>query len=991
MAQPPDSPHAVYDALAHALSPDANLRQRSRHLLDQWATLPGYYAHLAAFVAAREGVPAEIRLQAALQFKNGVDRYWRKAAQNGISPDEKAQIRPKLLELLDVQDRTLAKNVALAVAKIARLDYGTDWNDLPDLLLASLQTGLSHPDRAYGRLRLNRTLLFLHATIKALSSNRMPKGRALMLRLGDLLFAPLVQLHAQMLQEAVHRLQAEGLGVTGRADETEEIECALLAFKTLRYLMLYGFTDPSARAEPKEFFASTLPAFSSLLSLRHNLVLSTSPQHATPRLVFLTKHVTAYGKLYRALMDKSVAQFAAMDGVSQIQGLYFQVVTSAAADVVHTVGDDATSLYPTRLVVQALLLIKSMLGDWDGSSGLPVPPDFVQQLAQLLITRLLPLRQEDLEKWSEDPEEWMNEEEMDRWEFELRPCAEYVLKALLSAYREELGPSMAAFLQQVSTPQSMDELLLKEAVYTAVGRSPSDLEGSVNFKEWLEGTLAPECGGTDSNYRIIRRRIAWLLGNWVGEDLAAESRALIYSLLVHLLSRNDSTDPAIRLTAARSLAKCDTWDFDQAAFVPLLPKAIEEILQLLGEVTLSDSMMRLNKTLGVIIDRVGPQITPFAAQLNEILATLWASAEENHFQTSVLVTVIKLAEALGEQSQAMHVQACPIIQLSVDSSRPAHIYLQEDGLELWQVLLRRSASLSPEMLSLVPTLIAILDRATDVLPRCLAIFESYLLLDAQAVLTICSTEFFAAVREILAGLQLDALKVVLHALNTVFQTAPPTHWAAALDASLCFDRMLQVAAAKDSSALIVTKYLCSFSRIILASPETFHHLVASSAARTGASPGQIVDMVVTQFVDRLDNMSQGGQRKLVALALAYLVPTTSPVVLSRLADLVSLWSSVLAQTEENESGDAELYHIPDDYQSDVEVDYTETLETARRQALWARDPIGSHPLKIAIGQKLAEAQALNGGAEAFQAQWLGKVDPLLVEELVKRLDGRLVG
>lgn len=40
------------------------------------------------------------------------------------------------------------------------------------------------------------------------------------------------------------------------------------------------------------------------------------------------------------------------------------------------------------------------------------------------------------------------------------------------------------------------------------------------------------------------------------------------------------------------------------------------------------------------------------------------------------------------------------------------------------------------MLGLVPMLIAILDRATDVLPRCLAIFESYLLLDAQAVLTV---------------------------------------------------------------------------------------------------------------------------------------------------------------------------------------------------------------------------------------------------------------
>lgn len=115
-----------------------------------------------------------------------------------------------------------------------------------------------------------------------------------------------------------------------------------------------------------------------------------------------------------------------------------------------------------------------MLGDWDGTSALPVSPDFVQQFAEVLITRLLPLRQEDLQKWEQDPEEWMNEEEQDRWEYDLRvsraffpripetmkisltrictqPCAEYVLKALLSAHREQLGPNMAALLQQVSS------------------------------------------------------------------------------------------------------------------------------------------------------------------------------------------------------------------------------------------------------------------------------------------------------------------------------------------------------------------------------------------------------------------------------------------------------------------------------------------------------------------------------------------------------------
>lgn len=44
----------------------------------------------------------------------------------------------------------------------------------------------------------------------------------------------------------------------------------------------------------------------------------------------------------------------------------------------------------------------------------------------------------------------------------------------------------------------MDDLLLKEAVYTAIGRSPSDLEKYIDFNQWLEGTLAAECAGTDS-------------------------------------------------------------------------------------------------------------------------------------------------------------------------------------------------------------------------------------------------------------------------------------------------------------------------------------------------------------------------------------------------------------------------------------------------------------------------------------------------------------
>ncbi|GAA5940300.1 karyopherin KAP120 [Sporobolomyces koalae] len=983
---PPSSPSDVIDALSHALSPVPASRLSSLEALQAWSTLPGYYSYLANIFTNREqqAIGDQVRLQALIQLKNGIDKYWRRSAKNAIAAEEKATIRPLLLTMVDEPNRVLAKNLAVTIGKLARLDYGVDWNELPETLLGSLHVSTS-------LLSLHRSLLYLHATIKSLASNRAPKGRLCMKKLTELLFTPLVNLHASILSQAVERLQRDGLG--GEQHDVEEIECALLAFKCLRFLTVYGDQNPAQNTAIKAFFVSTLSTFTSILTLRLSLFPATAPIHsATPRLTFLTKHVVSYTKLYRALIDHNIQQFDQMGITQQTLETYWNVVKSACQAGILNVSDSAVSPYPTRLLIPSLLLLKSTLSSWDGQTPLTIPIEFVKEFAQVLVKDCLRLREEELDKWDEDPEEWINEEELDRWEFELRPCAEYVLISLIGGYKEELGAQLASYLKDptISQPQDMNGLLLKEAVYTAIGKSAASLAESINFEEWLNQGLVSEVAGTDTNYRIIRRRIAWLLGYLISEDLAAESRPLIYSLIVHLLSRNASTDPAIRLTAARSLQKCDTWDFDLNGFLPLLGSAIEEIVQLLGEVSSSDSLMKLNQTLGVIIARVGEHIVPFAPKLAEILGTLWSGVQDNqpHFQTSILVTMTRLAEALNEQSQSLHPQAAAIIQLSVDSSRSSHIYLQEDALELWQVLLRRSASLSPEMLALLPALVTLVREGTDVLPRCLSIFESFLLLDSTRVIELCGASVLGALSDLLEGLSVQAVKVVLHTLNSIFKTCPAMIWAAPFDESGTFQKLLQGISQTESSALVITKYLGSIARIILSSPETFHQMLASTGARTNTSSDHLLGLVINQFVERLDNMSQAGQRKVVALALANLTATTNPVVLSRLSDLVALWSGVLAQTEETQEGDAELYHVVEDYTSDIEQDYTETLETERRSALSSVDPMITLKLSSFIGQKLSEAQALNGGAEVFQQQWLGQVDPILVEELVKRLEGK---
>ena len=51
----------------------------------------------------------------------------------------------------------------------------------------------------------------------------------------------------------------------------------------------------------------------------------------------------------------------------------------------------------------------------------------VKKAVETIITRFLPLKADDLTKWSEDPEEWVGDEEVDEeaWEFGLRVSSLY--------------------------------------------------------------------------------------------------------------------------------------------------------------------------------------------------------------------------------------------------------------------------------------------------------------------------------------------------------------------------------------------------------------------------------------------------------------------------------------------------------------------------------------------------------------------------------------
>ena len=103
----------------------------------------------------------------------------------------------------------------------------------------------------------------------------------------------------------------------------------------------------------------------------------------------------------------------------------------------------------------------------------------------------------------------------------------------------------------------LDGILLREAVYCAIGRTCMKMKEEIPFRDWLTTTLLPEAQETNPQYPIIKRRIAWLVGKWVGSDSASPNDPNIWKLLVGLLqTQGPATDEVVRLTAAVALKEC---------------------------------------------------------------------------------------------------------------------------------------------------------------------------------------------------------------------------------------------------------------------------------------------------------------------------------------------------------------------------------------------------------------------------------------------------
>ncbi|PPR07214.1 hypothetical protein CVT26_012647 [Gymnopilus dilepis] len=1021
------SPAELYETIVGASSQDVTQVQASSQRLKQMLETFGAYDALQE-IAARPDVPLIIRKQAIIQFKNVVVHHWR--SRKLLSDEHRIRIRQRCFVFVDEEDDTIADCNEIVMTKLARLDFPSQWPTLVTDLVKTIDLHLhkrfiSMVEDPKDTLRLRRSLGILNGIIKEFASIKLPNGIKAMAQIVEQLRVLLSTYYAKISTTfSPHDLS---LSTISSQVVYDNILIGHLVYKCLAKMgawlwnklnKLSGEELQQSQAWLEDLAQNSMNQVKALaesrkiivLSLLQNTVSGSEPTQLA--ILILTRHLRTFGKFFRRMQQLSPERFALLPFSGELILFYWSQIVDSTNYPQTFITDSDGTLYPVRFLVQGMVLFKESLSQWTPvrRKGAPnkntLSQDFVQEAVRLLVTRFMPLNASDLESWMSDPEQWVQAEdkENDQWEYEIRACAERVLMQLCNQFPDFVVPLLVSTFEHIA-PQpctDLESVLRKEALYCAIGRCASRLKTAIDFERWMNDVFAVEARESNPNYRIIKRRIAWLIGKWVLESCTSPNNQKIWEIIVYLLQdHGPGSDTVVRLTAAAALRECaDAIGFEPARFAPFLSTAVPQLMQIMAEADTLESKRKVDESLNTIIEQSGTLITPFMQVITEPIPQLWVDAEGDFlFKASLLVTVTKLVEAVKDNSSPLGPLVVPLIRESL--SPGCIIQLDGDGLNLWLGALRNTVTVAssdgrPCLRDLFPQAMALLATNLDLLGSITRIMESYFLLDAAHILETSAVDLFRAYLSALTSKIVDVnAKELLQSLSLLVQLTPPGLWGEAIHASGLFSHLLKTLIAGEADTLLLTEHIYLFSRIVMSDRQVFLQLMAASSHVLSQPESVLYDTLLDQWWGKFDNMSEPRHRKLTAMGIAALVSTGRTEVLQRIpGEIFNLWLDVFGELKEAEEQTAlregnnngeppsptnlvrlwELDEAPASY-------FRETEGTP--EYAYNRDPIRATPLVPYIGNKLREAEAICGPAN-FQT-FLNQTDPTVLNQIQEAL------
>ena len=178
---------------------------------------------------------------------------------------------------------------------------------------------------------------------------------------------------------------------------------------------------------------------------------------------------------------------------------------------------------------------------------------------------------------------------------------------------------ISLFITDVDVVASDMDPFFRESVYNAITLNALALYDLVDFDSWLVSVIPSELSYSGPHHKLLRRRVALLISEWVGTKCSESSRPKVYETILSLLTPLDPrNDVVVRLSAASALRYAvDEWHFKAEDFLPYLEAALigtpEEggnggIIGLMGSVGHIEARMKLIRVVDVIVERIDRRV-----------------------------------------------------------------------------------------------------------------------------------------------------------------------------------------------------------------------------------------------------------------------------------------------------------------------------------------------------------------------------------------------
>lgn len=432
----------------------------------------------------------------------------------------------------------------------------------------------------------------------------------------------------------------------------------------------------------------------------------------------------------------------------------------------------------------------------------------------------------------------------------------------------------------------------------------------------------------------------------------------------------------------------DDFEFDAEQFLQFLEPTIALLFTLLKESSECDTKVTVLHVMSFIIEKMSMSIKLEVENLVQYLPLLWEeSREHDMLRCAIITTLLQIIEALYEIPTPEPIVAFiyQIIEMSTNIYEPSHVYLLDEGLELWLIVVQYTKCMNHDLLKLCDNLLPLIEQSSSNLRTSLAITQTYIFLCPDEFLPRYGKDIVKACHYLVSDLRHEGVLIIYRLFLTILRIAPKY--------SIELLRPYLVEVFKkyyehEKFLQINHIYLQMIARVLLLDQVTFSMILSEMAIPDA------LEKILSTWLNEMSTFSRNNEKKLLALALTAMITAANDVIYDNFSAIMNNLSETLNDiTNEDEQTGAKVDSLilTEDNEEDIGMmmfDYgfidtenmqNETPHYDRCRAVCLNDPTHVIVLKDFLQSQLITLKS-NIGVERYQAL-LSRLDMQILEEL----------